>query len=149
MSFGSNTLFSCYEVRRRDMKLRTAKRHACLVMLFLFLPLGTIVAQELTEGQREEAALLDAFQAKGFSGGEAAHMRDVGILMFMNRFCGEDHTSAAYVREIFKSENNFKVYGNRADDYWTSADQYASLLVRYADSGRRQEICAMFPKPAE
>ncbi|CUX39313.1 exported hypothetical protein [Agrobacterium deltaense Zutra 3/1] len=131
------------------MKLRAAKRRPCLVMLFLFLPVGTIAAQELTEGQREEAALLDVFQAKGFSGGEAAHMRDIGILMFMNRFCGEDHTSAAYVRRIFKNESDFKVYGDRADDYWTSADQYASLLVRYADSGRRQEICAMLPKPAK
>ncbi|MGV2112835.1 hypothetical protein ACQZ46_16305 [Agrobacterium salinitolerans] len=131
------------------MKHRAAKRCPCLVMLFLFLPVGTIVAQELTEGQREEATLLDAFQAKGFSGGEAAHMRDIGILMFMNRFCGEGHTSAAYVRKIFKNENDFKVYGDRADDYWTSADRYASLLARYADSGRRQEICAMLPKPAK
>ncbi|MCJ2877108.1 hypothetical protein [Agrobacterium pusense] len=131
------------------MKLSTIKHRPCLAMLFVFLPVGTTVAQELTEGQREEAALLDVFQAKGFSGGEAAHMRDIGILMFMNRFCGEDHTSAAYVRRIFKNENDFKVYGNRSDDYWTSADQYASLLVKYADSGRRQEICAMLPKPAK
>ena len=115
------------------------------LLLALMLVAEVAAAQTLTPGQQEEHDLIEAIQSKGFTGGQVAEMRDLGLLMFQSRFCGESHTPAAAVERLYELRSTYKMYGDDPAIYRAYGESFTVLLLKHADKNQRDALCSLFP----